>query len=97
MTASIYSAADVARLLSVTPAAVSNYLARHDDTPAAPYATTDGRLFWDRSGMSSWLAWQQRRRDTAAARRSGDAHHARQGAARAADAIDALRDELAGD
>lgn len=63
----IYGNADVAALLAVTPAAVGNWLARHNDTPE-PFATTsDGRRFWDRNGMAWWLEWhreQQPQRST---------------------------------
>lgn len=54
----IYGAADVAQLLGVSNAAVSNYLKRHTDTPPAAWRTTDGRLYWDQTGMRQWLAWQ---------------------------------------
>lgn len=92
MMTTIYSAADVARLLGVTTAAVSNYLGRHTDTPAPTYVNTAGRLYWDRAGMSAWLAWQSNRR--AASRPRGTEHHGTQGKARAVDAIASLRDEL---
>lgn len=89
----IYSTADVARLLGVTPSAVSNYIARHDDIPPAPFAAGDGRLFWDKGGMRAWLRWQEHR-NTKPIRPTGDEHFMRQRAAAAGAAVAALRAEL---
>lgn len=63
MTASlIYGCADVAQLLRVTRAAISNYRARFTDTPEPAWLTTDGRPYWDQSGMREWQRWQANRR-----------------------------------
>lgn len=62
MSATIFGTADVAVALGVTRSAVSNYLARYDDTPSAQYKTPDGRLYWSAVGVARWLAWRDSRR-----------------------------------
>lgn len=57
MPQTIYGAADVARLLRVTNAAVSNYQKRYDDTPKPACQTVDGRYFWTLEGMREWHEW----------------------------------------
>jgi hypothetical protein len=61
VTEDIYTPADVAQLLYVTRAAVSNWLVRYGDTPEPQYKTIDGRLFWSAEGMAQWLQWQKDR------------------------------------
>lgn len=78
----IYAQADVARLLRVTPAAVGNYRARHDDTPAPTHVAPGGREYWDRDGMAAWLQWSTAR------------HSDKPISARALE-VEVLRDELA--
>jgi hypothetical protein len=60
MTATIYSCADVAELLRVTRAAVTNYRMRYDDTPTPTYETTNGYVYWNADGMREWLRWHKR-------------------------------------
>lgn len=57
----IYAMADVARLLNVTRAAVTNYKTRYSDTPAPDFVTVDGREFWTVDGMKKWRDWQRAR------------------------------------
>lgn len=54
----IYGCADIARYLGVTKAAVSNNLKRFSDTPRPDYVTPDGRMYWDRTGLTQWQHWQ---------------------------------------
>lgn len=85
MTETIYGNADVARLLFVTYAAIGNYLARYDDTPAPAYQTVSGQRFWTLDGMREWQTWH------ATLRQVGRHGETRQ---RAQEAIDKLRGEL---
>lgn len=62
MTATIYGAADIAAALSVTRAAVSNWLIRDLDTPTPQFMTIDGRVFWDDAGLAEWVRWERNRK-----------------------------------
>ena len=73
MTTTIYGAADVAQLLRVTRAAVTNYRVRHADTPAAQYVTPDGRAYWSADGMRAWQAWHEARNTSATRQRAYEA------------------------
>lgn len=84
MSESIYGRADVAQLLRVTPAAISNYRARYENVPAPQYVTTDGRPFWSVDGMKAWRQWQDARRLPAKSDRRREAH----------DAVEKLRNQL---
>jgi predicted transcriptional regulator len=82
----IFSQADVAQLLRVTPAAIGNYRSRYEDTPAPQYVGSDGRQFWSRDGMREWVAWQ----DALRAR----SRQARARSAAASSAVESLRREI---
>lgn len=60
----IYGIPEIAGLLGVTPAAVSNWRLRHADTvPTPDYEYLGSKPFWNMSGMRNWLAWYQSRVD----------------------------------
>lgn len=80
----LYGCADVAQLLRVTNAAVSNYRTRYSDAPEPPFTTTDGRPFWDESGMRAWQRWQENLRENSRQAKARSSH----------DAVEALRTKL---
>lgn len=59
----IYGVTDVASELGLSTPAVSNHLARHDDTPVPAYETPRGQKFWTASGMNAWRRWYDERND----------------------------------